>query len=406
MTLKELAHLAQQTLQTRAGCPVRRSHVHELLAATFGHGSWAAFLSESVLADAGVGSAPTGGLPGMVGRAVQLGYPQPAATALATTVLAFVAEHGLAAVLWADLRAALLPAPSIDDSGDVDADDEDDSEDWADEPDAEVPAEASVASGPARSELLASPLLLSSLEQAAAASNPQAHHLLASLLRCGRPNPYLYEESLKGRVLTTIERGWVEDYLRLEPQYRKYEAHLKAAALGGVRAAALEYGKAFEAPEFIAMADRMTGEVDALEMARVAPSEESRERWLRTAARQGSRNALEALAANGDAWAEDQVAAWADGHWLRTAAERAIDAGDALRAWTWQYPAIERGADLTRSTMAAYHDGGERDGQFYDSDFGGPLYAAGDEGIELPELDRPSHRAAKAKARELAARTR
>lgn len=406
MTLKELAHLAQQTLQTRAGCPVRRSHVHELLAAAFGHGSWAAFLSESVLADAGVGSAPTGGLPGLVGRAVQLGYPQPAATALATTVLAFVAEHGLAAVPWADLRTALLPAPSIDDTGDLDADDEDGGDEWDDEPDAEVPAEASVALGPARSELLASPLLLSSLEQAAAASNPQAHHLLASLLRCGRPNPYLYEESLKGRVLTAIERGWVEDYLRLEPRYRKYESHLKAAALGGVRAAALEYGKAFEAPEFIAMADRMTGEVDALEMARVAPSEESRERWLRTAAQQGSRSALEALAADGDAWAEDQVAAWADGHWLRVAAERAIDAGDALRAWTWQYLALERGADLTRSTMAAYHDGGERDGEFYDSDFGGPLYAAGDEALELPEMDRPSHRAAKAKARELAGRAR
>jgi molybdopterin/thiamine biosynthesis adenylyltransferase len=37
MTLKELAHLAQQTLHTRAGCPVRRSHVHELLAAAFGY---------------------------------------------------------------------------------------------------------------------------------------------------------------------------------------------------------------------------------------------------------------------------------------------------------------------------------------------------------------------------------
>lgn len=406
MTLKELAHLAQQALQTRAGCPVKRSHVHELLAAAFGHGSWAAFRSESVLADAGVGSAPTGGLPGLVGRAVQLGYPQPAATTLATTVLAFVSEHGLAAVPWADLRAALLPAPSIDDSGDLDADDEDDSDEWDDEPDSEVPAKPPVASGPARSQLLASPLLLSSLEQAAAAPNPQAHHLLASLLRCDRPNPYLYEESLKGRVLTTIERGWVEDYLRLEPQYRKYEAHLKAAALRGVRAAALEYGKAFEDPVFIAMADRMTGEVDALEMARMAPSEESRERWLRTAAEQGSRSALKALAADADAWAEDQVAAWAGTHWLRAAAERAIDAGDALRAWTWQYLALERGADLTHSTMAAYHDGGERDGQFYDSDFGGPLYAAGDEGLELPELDRLSHLAAKARAKALAGRVR
>lgn len=33
MTLNELAHLAQQTLHTRSGWPVKRSHVHELLAA-------------------------------------------------------------------------------------------------------------------------------------------------------------------------------------------------------------------------------------------------------------------------------------------------------------------------------------------------------------------------------------
>ena len=49
--------------------------------------------------------------------------------------------------------------------------------------------------------------------------------------------------------------------------------------------------------------------------------------------------------------------------------------------------------------MAAYHDGGERNGQFYDSDCGGPLYADGDEGLELPELNRASHREAKAKAK-------
>lgn len=398
MTLKELAHLAHQTLQDRAGCPVKRSHVHELIAAAFGHRSWAAFLSESVLADAGVGSAPAGGLLELVGRAVQLGYPHSAAATLAATMHALITEHGLSAVTWVDLRASLMPAPKVDDGDEFDAGDDD--EGWDDDP----PEAASAASGPARTQLLASPMLVSSLEQAAGPANAQGHYLLAALLRCGRPNPYLYEESQKGRVLTAVERGWVEEYLRLEPQYRKYEAHLKAAALGGVRAAALEYGKVFEAPEFIAMADRMSGDVDALEMARLAPSEEARERWLRTAAEQGSRSALEALAAHGDAWAEDQVAAWADRHWLRDAAERAIDAGDALRAWTWQYLALERGADLTRSTMAAYHDGGERDGQFYDSDFGGPLYAAGDEGLELPELDRSSHRAAKAKARELVER--
>lgn len=393
MTLKELAHLAQQALQDRAGCPVKRSHVHELLAAAFGHRSWSAFHSAAVLADAGIGSPPTGELPELIGRAVQLGYPQPAAAIIATSLQSLVAEHRLAAISWAYLQATLMPPPKVDDRDDLD--DDDDDEGWDDEP----PGAVASTAGPAREQLMGSPMLVSSLEQAAGPANPQGHFLLAALCRCSRPNPYLYEESLKGRVLTAIEHGWVDDYLRLEPQYRRYEAHLKAAALGGVRAAALEYGKVFEAPEFIAMADRMVGDVDALDMARLAPSDESRARWLRMAAEQGSRTALEALAADGDARAEDQVAAWAETHWLRSAAERAIDSGDAMRAWTWQYLALERGVDLTRSTMAAYHDGGERHGQFYDSDFGGPLYADGDEGLELPELSRASHREAKAKAK-------
>jgi hypothetical protein len=407
MTLKELAHLAQKTLHTRAGCPVRRSHVHELLAAAFGHRSWASFLSDSVLADSGVGAAPTGGLPDLIGRAVQLGYEQQAAGTVAITLQAFIAEHRLSAVSLADLRAALLPTAQVADRDDLDddnngIDDDDDDEGWDDEP----PRAESPASGPAREQLMGSPVLLSSLEQAAGPANPQGHFLLAALYRCGRPNPYLYEESLKGRVLTAIERGWVDDYLRLEPQYRKYEAHLKAAALGGVRVAALEYGTAFANPEFIALAERLPGEIDALKMARHASSDEARARWLRAAAEEGSRTAMEALASEGDAWAEDRVAEWADDHWLRSAAERALDAGNVVRAWTWQYLALEHGVDLTRSTMAAYHDGGERDGQFYDSDFGGPLYAGGDEGLVLPDLDSSSHEVAKAKAEAIFSRAR
>lgn len=407
MTLKELAHLSQQTLHTRAGCPVRRSHVHERLAAAFGHRSWAAFLSDSVLADSSVGAAPTGGLPDLIGRAVQLGYEQQAAASVATTLQVFIAEHRLSAVSLADLRAALLPTAQVADRDDLDddddgIDDDDDDEGWNDDP----PRAAPPATGPAREQLLGSPMLLSSLEQAAWPANPQGHFLLAALHRCGRPNPYLYEESLKGRALTAIERGWVDDYLRLEPQYWKYEAHLKAAALGGVRAAALEYGTAFENPEFIALAERLTGEVDALKMARHASSDDARARWLRTAAEQGSRTAMEALASEGDAWAEDRVAEWADDHWLRSAAERSLGAGDVVRAWTWQYLALEHGVDLTRSTTAAHHDGGERDGQFYDSDFGGPLYAGGDEGLVLPDLDPSSHEVAKAKAEAIFSRAR
>lgn len=102
----------------------------------------------------------------------------------------------------------------------------------------------------------------------------------------------------------------------------------------------------------------------------------------------------------------DRVAAWANGQWLRSAAERALDAGNADRAWTWQDLALEHGVDLIRSTMAAYHDGGERDGRFDDGDFGGPLYAGGDEGRVLPDLDPVSHEVAKAKAEAIVSRVR
>jgi hypothetical protein len=168
-----------------------------------------------------------------------------------------------------------------------------------------------------------------------------------------------------------------------------------------VRSAALEYAAAFDSREFFELAERLSGDVDAVRMVQIAATPESRATWLRTAAEQGSRSALEQLARAGDAWAEERLAESGDVDWLRSAAERAVAKGDALRAWTWQYLALEHGADLTKSTMAAYHDGGERDGQFYDSDFGGPLYAAGDEALELPALGSVEHRDAKARAREI-----
>ena len=396
MTLKELAHAAQQTLQTRAGCDVNRSHVHELLAAAFGRSSWAAFLSESVLADGGVGDAPEGASPRVIGRAVQLQYTQGAAVEMAGALLVLVAERQLSSVRWSELADVLTPAMRVADDDELDLDEE---EDWDDDDDEAVPVDPPI--GLIRDRLLRSPLLLHSLEHAAEAPNPRAQHVLAALYRCERPNPYLYEASLKGRVLTTVERGWVDEYLQLAPQFRKYEAHLKAAALGGVRSAAVEYAAAFDSQEFFELAERLSGDVDAARMARIAATPESRATWLRNAAEQGSKSALEQLARAGEEWAEERLAESGDADSLRSAAERALANGDALKAWIWQYLALEHGVDLTKSTMAAYHDGGERDGQFYDSDFGGPLYAAGDEALALPQLERVDHRRAIARAREI-----
>ena len=268
MTLRELAHSAHQHLQTVAGLPVKRSHVHELLAAAFGYSSWAAFCSESLLADAGVGDALAGTSPQLIGRAVQLGYGQAASVLLADALVAFAVawqvSWQVSCVRWADVREALAAVPVLVDENRLD----DEDEDWDDEDEAPQPAPIA---GPDPQRFLSSPLLLDSLEQMAEGAEGEVHQVLATLYRCKRPNPYLHDESLKGRrPLTRIEQGWVDEYLLAEPRFRKYEALLKAAALGGVRPAAAEYAAVFDSLEFFELAERMAGDVDADRMAQIA----------------------------------------------------------------------------------------------------------------------------------------
>lgn len=393
MTLKDLAYTAQQRLENSIGAAVKRSHVHELLAAAFGFGSWAAFQSKALLADAGVGDAPAGASPRLVGRALQLGYEQAASVALADAVHAFVTERQLSSVHLCAIAGLLVPPPRAVDDQDAEYDESGIS------PDAdEIPSALAQAALP-RDRLLTSALLLDSLDRSSAAAGPHRHFELAALYRCARPRPYLYEESLKGKVLTAIEQGWVADYLRMEPCFQRYERHLRAAALGGISKAAVEYATAFESPEFFELAQRLAGDVDAIQMAKVAPTPQARATWVRTAAEQGSQSALQELAYQGDEWAEDRLAELGDVDAIRAAAERAVAQGNAMRAWTLQYLAVQHGVDFTRSTERAYHDGGPQDGQLYDSDFGGGLYVAGEEALELPAMSRAAHLEAESLAR-------
>lgn len=387
MTLKELAYTAHAAVQDRAGCAIKRSHVHELLAATFSSRSWASFHSKFLLADAGVGNAPVDALPKVTGRALQLGYDQRTAISVAHTLLEFVETHQLSCVSRDEVQAVLLPPAQYakDDHEDADLHGDPPSVDFA-------------AIRLTRELIEKSALLIHGLKQHADDSDPQGHFVLAALYRCRRPNPYLHEESLKGRVLNTVEQGWVAEYLRQEPRHRLYEFHLKEAALGGVRAAALEYGMSFDSHEFLALAERLEGAVDARQMAKIASTPNARGRWLLEAAEQGDDAALEDLAAQGDDWAEEQLAQRGDVYWIRRAAERAIENGDTGRAWMWQHLALKFGTDLTKSTIRAYHDGGTHNGEFYDSDFGGPLFVDGDEGLQLPPLSRADQSAAMGKA--------
>jgi hypothetical protein len=317
---------------------------------------------------------------------------------MAEALLALLSERQVGSVRRADLNDLHLAMVRKFEIAPVADEDEDE---WDDEDDFDAD-DGTMSSSPdgglTRDQLLRSPMLLRNLEDEAQA-DPAAHHLLAALYRCERTSPYLYEESLQGRLLTPLEQRWVDEHLRLEPQFRLYEAHLKAAALAGIRAAALEYAKVFDSREFFELAERVPGEVDAARMAEIAPTHDLRAPWLRRAAAQGSPSALQELAAKGEEWAQERLAESGDANWLRSAAERALANGDALKAWMWQYLALAHGEDLTRSTMAAYHDGGERHGEFYDSDFGGAAYADGVDALELPALGPAGHRTARKLAR-------
>ena len=382
MTLKELAYSAQQHLQARAGVSIKRSHIYELLAASFGFKSYAAFAAEALLSDGGVGVSGPGATPELIGRVVQLGYPQTDSDAIARCLMDHASERDVSFVRLRDLLAALTPQPRALGSygGSEDWEDDDDEADGG-------PANAGVEQQAIR--FLASSLLMDSLEHAASRSNADAHFAMARIYRCDRPNSYLYDESLKGRTLNIVEQRWVDAYLLNKPRFEKYEYHLRCAAMGGIRQAAAEFAEAFEDSAIFALAERSSGPVDAMQMTRGAAAlgdNESAHRWLRIAAKEGSSEATEMLARGGDQWAIRELAESGDIDSIRTMAEIASET-DLEEAWMWQHLANLLGTDLTRSNMRAYHEGGERADEEYDDDFGGPVYVAGDEGLSLPALD-------------------
>jgi hypothetical protein len=50
--------------------------------------------------------------------------------------------------------------------------------------------------------------------------------------------------------------------------------------------------------------------------------------------------------------------------------------------------------DLQASTMRAFHDGDTHADEVYDDDYGGALYVAGGEGLQLPPIDESQNREA------------
>jgi hypothetical protein len=390
--IKSFAHHAHQSLSPLAPNTFKRSHVYELLAAGLGFKSWASLHPAHVLVDGEDIQLPADFCRNVLSRALQLGLLPTEAEAIAGSFHAQCAHKPFGYVALTELDETLfLPRSSVDDDIEWDQDDFDDDEDWSGESggSGKLPIPKS------------SQALRDDLTDRASRGDARSHYRLAKLLACKVPSDYLYQESLKGRALTTQEQIWVDQYLLLVPLREKYLQHLQAAADGGIRAANLEYAIETNDPSYRERAVNMTGDIDLRALAETATSHEERNRWLQEAAEDGDESALQELAQEGDRSAAEQLALWGDQHWLREVAELAIEQGDSVAAWKWHFVALHHELDLTESTMRAYHDGGSNAGDFYDSDFGGPMYVAGDEGLELPKIGNEQKSIAKAMAEQL-----
>lgn len=379
--IKTFAHHAHKSLSPLAPNSFKHSHVYELLAAGLGFNSWASLRSAHVLIDGQGVQLPSDFGRNVLARALQLGLSQTEAEAVAESFHAQCAQKPFGCLALTELDETLFSSPSRADA-DLEWDEDDfDDEEWPDEPGSKLKQEPVFTS---------SQVLLDDLKGRAARDDPFSHFRLAKLLECKVPSDYLYQESLKGRILTSQEQIWADEYVKFKTQREQYEHHLQAAADGGVRIAAMIYAAITNDPDYRAAASTMKG----------VPEEQQWHKHLPEDANNHSYS-LEERAEEGDHEAMQQLASQGDSYWLRVVAQSAIEQGESVEAWKWQFVALHHGLDLTESTKRAYHDGGSNDGEFYDSDFGGPMHVDGYEGLRLPEISDAQKAAAKELAEQL-----
>lgn len=403
MTIKKLAYSTQQALQSQTGISLKRTHVYELLAASFDYRSYAALCANSVLLDADVNAASPKVTAMLTLRIDQLGYKSNEPSSIALTLVNELLSKQLRCISLESLYGEILSNDIQLNDSESDRDEyfddefDDEFDDWDVEDDGDILEDVSM---PNTEKYQTSQLLLNELQALASRDNAKAHYVLAALHRCKKPVGYLYEQSLKGRKLTAIEQGWADNYVRMKPVFETYIKHLRKAAESGMRQAALELATVLDNAAFYRLADEGEGQVNSLAMAKNAPSSKLRKKWLKVAAIDGSSAALHKLAHTGDDWALTQIAQRGNTNAIRELAEKSVNS-DMTKAWMWHYYALLFDIDLTKSTLQAFHDGGLYDGQLYDDDCGGQMFVDGDEGLKLKPISEAQDQLAQEEARSM-----
>ena len=378
MTIKDLAYRTQQRLSVATAGSCKRSHVYELLAAAFGHGSYAAFCSDSVFTQV----RPSAPLPApdptaLKQRCHDLGYVS-SADAITTGLIDELQAARLAAVRIEDVVDALQTGPE-DSWGWEDGDDESDAGDSV-RPSAHALIDFEADEPPA--------FLLESLESAANRSNASAHYALTLLYRerddqddvlKPQGSSYWHQQRRSGEDLSLAASEWADVYARQMDRAQRADFHLREAARLGDRHALLDLADFHGDPAFFQVPLNESFVEDPARVAGIAAKigrHADEQHWLTIAAKAGDIDAIQTLI-------------------------ESYDKVDLERCWTWIYLAQLLGTDLTKHDMRAYHDGGPQADQEYDDDFGGAAYVAGREAIELESLEGDADRVARQRAEAL-----
>jgi hypothetical protein len=351
MKIKELAYSAQQHLQSSTGGSFKRAHIYELLAASFGFNSYAAFGGDNVLTQNRNCVAWQSAL--IERRCIELGY-QPGNADLASAALqSFLAEHQIGVASISALITQLRGGSSSRDD--------------------DLTNDAKGLLNDDRNDLIDSagdggfaPIMLDGLEAAASKGNALAHYALALINAPGDDedkleagSSYWHSQGQQGRVLSGVEREWAEAHAAQLTKAEKYTRHLREAGRLGNQHALLDLADRFDDPSFFEQPRRNVG-TDPSAVAAIAERmgrAADAKHWLTVAAESGDTDAMLQLI---------------EGH----------DRGDLLRCWMWVYLAQLVGADLIKDARYAINE----DGSDYDDDVGGPAYVAGRDGIDLDPL--------------------
>lgn len=384
MTIKELAHSAQQYLQTNVGGSFKRSHIYELLAASFGFNSYAAFGVDSVFTELRPGDKRPASQDAFVARRyIELGYPSDTADPVIVALQYFLVERQIGVTSISSLISGLRgESPNQEDDLEDDQDELSDPA-GADErfEDDDTTAQVWIDGlfDPA-DEVECSPILLDSLEKAASKGNAQAHYVLALIHAREEENSrdagnsYWYSQEQQGHLLTGVKKEWAEAHKAYLIQVEKYTYHLREAGRLGNAYALFDLAERFDDPSFFEQshrdvdADPVIVAAIAERMGRVADAR----RWLSIAAESGDTDAM-----------------------LRLIEE--YDQGDPIRCWTWVYLSKLVGTDLTQDDYYAINEDGSR----YDFDIGGPAFVDGRGGIKLEPLRTEQDATAKLAAQNL-----